>query len=109
MPRFEISPGSVVTVLYDSTAKWRMVSFLSLKKYAGCSDRDDNICSFCSRLLWICKLIRNFFLLQDKHKIFMAKYYCVRLHSLFGTALAAGLLVSRMFPKLGLPSIFGFS
>ncbi|KAB2635459.1 1,4-dihydroxy-2-naphthoate polyprenyltransferase [Pyrus ussuriensis x Pyrus communis] len=46
---------------------------------------------------------------NDKHKIFMAKYYCVRLHSLFGTALAAGLVVSRMFPKLGLPSTFGFS
>lgn len=32
---------------------------------------------------------------QDKIKIFVAKYYCVRLHSLFGVALAAGLLTAR--------------
>lgn len=38
-------------------------------------------------------------LLQDKQKIFMAKYYCVRLHALFGAALAAGLVVSRMVTK----------
>lgn len=25
--------------------------------------------------------------LQDKEKIFMSKYYCVRLHALFGAAL----------------------
>ncbi|KAL9691817.1 hypothetical protein QQ045_012244 [Rhodiola kirilowii] len=30
---------------------------------------------------------------QDKDKIFMAKYYCVRLHALFGLALAAGFVV----------------
>ncbi|KAL7166977.1 hypothetical protein ACSBR2_037607 [Camellia fascicularis] len=28
-------------------------------------------------------------------KIFMSKYYCVRLHALFGTALAAGLVAAR--------------
>ncbi|GAB4833996.1 hypothetical protein Ancab_032248 [Ancistrocladus abbreviatus] len=32
---------------------------------------------------------------NDKAKIFMAKYYCVRLHSLFGLALAAGLVAAR--------------
>ncbi|KAH7679668.1 2-carboxy-1,4-naphthoquinone phytyltransferase protein [Dioscorea alata] len=32
---------------------------------------------------------------NDGLKIFMAKYYCVRLHALFGAALAAGLLVAR--------------
>ncbi|KAK7363110.1 hypothetical protein VNO77_05240 [Canavalia gladiata] len=33
---------------------------------------------------------------KDKNKIFMAKYYCVRLHALFGVALALGLVVARM-------------
>ncbi|KAI5661368.1 hypothetical protein M9H77_20691 [Catharanthus roseus] len=33
---------------------------------------------------------------QDKTKIFMAKYYCVRLHAIFGAALAAGLVAARM-------------
>lgn len=33
---------------------------------------------------------------KDKQKIFMAKYYCVRLHALFGAALAAGLVVARL-------------
>ncbi|KAH0453184.1 hypothetical protein IEQ34_017508 [Dendrobium chrysotoxum] len=32
---------------------------------------------------------------NNKLKIFMAKYYCVRLHSLFGVALAVGLVVAR--------------
>ncbi|CAL9132124.1 unnamed protein product [Musa acuminata var. zebrina] len=32
---------------------------------------------------------------DDKIKIFMAKYYCVRLHALFGSALALGLLLAR--------------
>ncbi|OAY45139.1 2-carboxy-1,4-naphthoquinone phytyltransferase, chloroplastic isoform X2 [Manihot esculenta] len=34
---------------------------------------------------------------KDKGKIFMAKYYCVRLHALFGAALAGGLVAARMF------------
>ncbi|CAL0311963.1 unnamed protein product [Lupinus luteus] len=32
----------------------------------------------------------------DKNKIFMAKYFCVRLHALFGAALAFGLVAARM-------------
>ncbi|KAK6945765.1 UbiA prenyltransferase family [Dillenia turbinata] len=32
---------------------------------------------------------------NDKAKIFMAKYYCVRLHALFGAALAIGLVAAR--------------
>ncbi|KAM3694571.1 hypothetical protein ACJW31_07G068200 [Castanea mollissima] len=36
---------------------------------------------------------------KDKLKIFMAKYYCVRLHALFGAALAAGLVVARAVTK----------
>ncbi|KAJ6793099.1 2-carboxy-1,4-naphthoquinone phytyltransferase, chloroplastic [Iris pallida] len=40
---------------------------------------------------------------NDKIKIFMAKYYCVRLHALFGAALAIGLLLSRDAPTTLLP------
>ncbi|CAL1385368.1 unnamed protein product [Linum trigynum] len=32
---------------------------------------------------------------NDKGKIFMAKYYCVRLHALLGVALTAGLVLAR--------------
>ncbi|GAB2217850.1 hypothetical protein Droror1_Dr00001062 [Drosera rotundifolia] len=32
---------------------------------------------------------------NDKNKIFMSKYLCIRLHTLFGLALAAGLVVAR--------------
>ncbi|XVF01545.1 hypothetical protein REPUB_Repub04eG0098300 [Reevesia pubescens] len=36
---------------------------------------------------------------KDKGKIFMAKYYCVRLHALFGAAMTAGLVSARMLAK----------
>ncbi|XVE93157.1 hypothetical protein REPUB_Repub01dG0166100 [Reevesia pubescens] len=36
---------------------------------------------------------------KDKEKIFMAKYYCVRLHALFGTAMTMGLVSARMLTK----------
>ncbi|XP_025981930.1 2-carboxy-1,4-naphthoquinone phytyltransferase, chloroplastic [Glycine max] len=32
---------------------------------------------------------------KDKNKIFMAKYFCVRLHALFGVTLALGLVLAR--------------
>ncbi|GMH10210.1 hypothetical protein Nepgr_012051 [Nepenthes gracilis] len=38
---------------------------------------------------------------NDKAKIFMAKYYCVRLHTLFGLALAAGLVTARKLNGYG--------
>ncbi|KAF9663407.1 hypothetical protein SADUNF_Sadunf17G0046600 [Salix dunnii] len=34
---------------------------------------------------------------KEKGKIFMAKYFCVRLHALFGAALASGLVAARVF------------
>lgn len=40
---------------------------------------------------------------KDKAKIFMAKYYCVRFHTAFGAALAAGLVAARMFARKQLP------
>ncbi|PIN10200.1 1,4-dihydroxy-2-naphthoate polyprenyltransferase [Handroanthus impetiginosus] len=42
---------------------------------------------------------------KDKTKIFMAKYYCVRLHAIFGAALAAGLVASRMHAEGQLQSL----
>ncbi|XP_057466500.1 2-carboxy-1,4-naphthoquinone phytyltransferase, chloroplastic-like [Actinidia eriantha] len=43
---------------------------------------------------------------KDKAKIFMAKYYCVRLHALFGAALAAGLVAPRMVTGRYGPKMF---
>ncbi|KAI3774589.1 hypothetical protein L1987_49148 [Smallanthus sonchifolius] len=36
---------------------------------------------------------------QDKAKVFMAKYFCVRLHALFGAALAAGMVAARIITR----------
>ncbi|PWA90110.1 ubiA prenyltransferase family [Artemisia annua] len=36
---------------------------------------------------------------QDKTKIFMAKYFCVRLHALFGATLAVGMVAARIITK----------
>ncbi|KAL0422406.1 UNVERIFIED_CONTAM: 2-carboxy-1,4-naphthoquinone phytyltransferase, chloroplastic [Sesamum latifolium] len=43
----------------------------------------------------------------DKRKLFFGKYYCVRLHAIFGVALAAGFVVARMFTKQPLPQAIG--
>ncbi|XP_043699712.1 2-carboxy-1,4-naphthoquinone phytyltransferase, chloroplastic isoform X3 [Telopea speciosissima] len=40
---------------------------------------------------------------NDNAKIFMAKYYCVRLHALFGVALAAGLVGARTVTERYVP------
>ncbi|PKU84728.1 2-carboxy-1,4-naphthoquinone phytyltransferase, chloroplastic isoform X1 [Dendrobium catenatum] len=55
-------------------------------------------CSFlCAITIPLAKLVMDY--VEQNHnnklKIFMAKYYCVRLHSLFGAALAVGLVVAR--------------
>ncbi|PON85380.1 2-carboxy-1,4-naphthoquinone phytyltransferase [Trema orientale] len=51
----------------------------------------------CALTLPLAKLVVSY--VQENHKdnqkIFMAKYYCVRLHTLFGAALAAGLVLAR--------------
>ncbi|XP_052205682.1 2-carboxy-1,4-naphthoquinone phytyltransferase, chloroplastic isoform X2 [Diospyros lotus] len=52
----------------------------------------------CSLTLPMGKLVVNY--VEENHKdnakIFMAKYYCVRLHTLFGAALAAGLVAAKL-------------
>ncbi|KAL2903151.1 2-carboxy-1 4-naphthoquinone phytyltransferase chloroplastic [Bienertia sinuspersici] len=43
---------------------------------------------------------------HDNEKIFMAKYYCVRLHAMFGVALAAGMVAARKFGNYAPRPIF---
>ncbi|CAL5363220.1 unnamed protein product [Camellia sinensis] len=51
----------------------------------------------CALTLPVGKLVVNYVEQnhKDKMKIFMAKYYCVRLHALFDAALAAGLVATK--------------
>ncbi|KAL3729962.1 hypothetical protein ACJRO7_027030 [Eucalyptus globulus] len=42
---------------------------------------------------------------EDKRSIFMAKYYCVRLHALFGASLAAGLVIAKFVCKRYIPRL----
>ncbi|XP_039172643.1 2-carboxy-1,4-naphthoquinone phytyltransferase, chloroplastic-like [Eucalyptus grandis] len=42
---------------------------------------------------------------EDKRSIFMAKYYCVRLHALFGASLAAGLVIAKFVSKRYIPRL----
>uniref|UniRef100_A0A0D9VQJ9 1,4-dihydroxy-2-naphthoate octaprenyltransferase n=1 Tax=Leersia perrieri TaxID=77586 RepID=A0A0D9VQJ9_9ORYZ len=51
----------------------------------------------CALTLPVGKLVVDYVLKnhEDNSKIFMAKYYCVRLHALFGMALASGLVLAR--------------
>ncbi|XP_015690401.1 2-carboxy-1,4-naphthoquinone phytyltransferase, chloroplastic isoform X2 [Oryza brachyantha] len=51
----------------------------------------------CAFTLPVGKLVVDYVLNnhEDNNKIFMAKYYCVRLHALFGMALACGLVLAR--------------
>ncbi|XP_038888769.1 2-carboxy-1,4-naphthoquinone phytyltransferase, chloroplastic isoform X1 [Benincasa hispida] len=53
---------------------------------------------FCGLTIPVGKLVVSFVEEnhKDKQKIFMAKYFCVRLHAIFGVALAAGLVVARL-------------
>ncbi|KVH93405.1 hypothetical protein Ccrd_004543 [Cynara cardunculus var. scolymus] len=39
----------------------------------------------------------------DKTKIFMAKYFCVRLHAIFGVALTAGMVAARIITSNNVP------
>ncbi|GKV35419.1 hypothetical protein SLEP1_g43684 [Rubroshorea leprosula] len=75
---------------------------------AGISGALPLTCSvLCALTLPIAKLVVKFVEEnhKDKEKIFMAKYYCVRLHALFGAALAAGLVLTRVLPKRYVPRL----
>ncbi|KAL4588545.1 hypothetical protein LXL04_001436 [Taraxacum kok-saghyz] len=40
---------------------------------------------------------------RDKTKIFMGKYFCVRLHALFGVALSVGMVAARILTRNNVP------
>ncbi|OUZ99611.1 UbiA prenyltransferase family [Macleaya cordata] len=56
---------------------------------------------FCALTLPIAKLVVSYVEenYSDNSKIFMAKYYCVRLHAMFGVALSVGLLAGSSIAK----------
>ncbi|KAK4438161.1 2-carboxy-1,4-naphthoquinone phytyltransferase, chloroplastic [Sesamum alatum] len=62
---------------------------------------------FCTTTLPMGNLVVNFVQEnhKDKSKIFMAKYFSVRLHTIFGAALTAGLVASRLLPGEQLPQL----
>ncbi|KAL0357054.1 UNVERIFIED_CONTAM: 2-carboxy-1,4-naphthoquinone phytyltransferase, chloroplastic [Sesamum calycinum] len=62
---------------------------------------------FCTTTLPMGNLVVNFVQEnhKDKSKIFMAKYFSVRLHTIFGAALTAGLVASRLLPGEQLPEL----
>ncbi|MQL73198.1 hypothetical protein Taro_005534 [Colocasia esculenta] len=65
-------------------------------------------CAFiCSLTLPIGKLVADYVEKnhKDNVKIFMAKYYCVRLHSLFGIFLAVGLVLARTGLNIRFPGL----
>ncbi|KAG5526041.1 hypothetical protein RHGRI_032362 [Rhododendron griersonianum] len=83
----------------STVVKVGVVTLYSLLLVLGLSRALPFACMFlCSLTLPVGKLVVSFVEEnhKDKTKIFMAKYYCVRLHALFGAALAAGLVASRM-------------
>lgn len=65
---------------------------------------------FCGLTIPVGKLVVSFVEEnhKDKQKIFMAKYFCVRLHAIFGVALAAGLVVARLISTINTSRIISF-
>ncbi|XWS54531.1 hypothetical protein CRYUN_Cryun10bG0097000 [Craigia yunnanensis] len=87
--------GSVVV-------KWAVLTLYSILFALGlCRALPLTCIVLCALTLPIGKLVVSF--VEENHKekgkIFMAKYYCVRLHALFGAAMAAGLVSARMLAK----------
>ncbi|KAK4847180.1 hypothetical protein QYF36_026674 [Acer negundo] len=93
--------GSVVV-------KVAVLTLYSLLVALGLSRDLPLICSFlCALTLPMGKLVVSY--VEENHKnkwkIFMAKYYCVRLHTLFGAALVAGLVAARMLTNRHVPKL----
>ncbi|XXG70731.1 hypothetical protein AAC387_Pa07g0143 [Persea americana] len=89
--RMGTQKGSVVVKVAIMTIYFLLLAF-------GLSKALPLTCTFfCALTLPMGKVVADFVEENhgDKIKIFVAKYYCVRLHSLFGVALAAGLLTAR--------------
>ncbi|KAJ0981407.1 hypothetical protein J5N97_009662 [Dioscorea zingiberensis] len=74
-----------------------LIIYLLLFSFGLCKALPLSCTFLCALTLPMAKVVvdyveKNF---NDNLKIFMAKYYCVRLHAVFGVALAAGLLFAR--------------
>ncbi|KAL9413820.1 hypothetical protein AB3S75_042332 [Citrus x aurantiifolia] len=93
--------GSVVV-------KWAVMTLYSLLFAIGLSRALPLSCIFlCAMTSPIGKLVVSYVEEnhKDKGKIFMAKYYCVRLHALFGAALVAGLITARILVIKHIPKL----
>ncbi|KAL9417294.1 hypothetical protein AB3S75_040300 [Citrus x aurantiifolia] len=93
--------GSVVV-------KWAVMTLYSLLFAIGLSRTLPLSCIFlCAMTSPIGKLVVSYVEEnhKDKGKIFMAKYYCVRLHALFGAALVAGLITARILVTKHIPKL----
>ncbi|KAH9697661.1 2-carboxy-1,4-naphthoquinone phytyltransferase [Citrus sinensis] len=93
--------GSVVV-------KWAVMTLYSLLFAIGLSRALPLSCIFlCAMTSPIGKLVVSYVEEnhKDKGKIFMAKYYCVRLHALFGAALVAGLITARILVTKHIPKL----
>ncbi|KAK1566871.1 hypothetical protein Q3G72_011351 [Acer saccharum] len=88
--------------------KVAVLTLYSLLVALGLSRALPLICSFlCALTLPMGKLVVSY--VEENHKnkweIFMAKYYCVRLHTLFGAALVTGLVAARMLTNRHVPKL----
>ncbi|KAH9658082.1 2-carboxy-1,4-naphthoquinone phytyltransferase [Citrus sinensis] len=93
--------GSVVV-------KWAVMILYSLLFAIGLSRALPLSCIFlCAMTSPIGKLVVSYVEEnhKDKGKIFMAKYYCVRFHALFGAALVAGLITARILVTKHIPKL----
>ncbi|KAG0552433.1 hypothetical protein BDA96_01G506800 [Sorghum bicolor] len=71
--------------------------YILLAAFGLCRSLPPACIVLCALTLPMGKLVVDYVLKnhEDNTKIFMAKYYCVRLHALFGMALASGLFLAR--------------
>ncbi|XP_008680598.1 2-carboxy-1,4-naphthoquinone phytyltransferase, chloroplastic isoform X1 [Zea mays] len=71
--------------------------YILLATFGTCGSLPPSCIVLCALTLPMGKTVVDYVLKhhEDNAKIFMAKYYCVRLHALFGMALASGLVLAR--------------
>lgn len=71
--------------------------YILLATFGTCGSLPPSCIVICALTLPMGKTVVDYVLKhhEDNAKIFMAKYYCVRLHALFGMALASGLVLAR--------------
>lgn len=74
-----------------------LMLYILLAAFGICRSLPPACIVLCALTLPMGKLVVDYVLKnhEDNTKIFMAKYFCVRLHALFGMALASGLVLAR--------------